>query len=297
VYLSAYNSAQANLSKAQAALEVARMTAARSAELVKIDAISTQDNENAIATFRQAEADVAANQAAVQNARLNLEYTHVNAPISGRIGKSSVTAGTLVTANQTTALATIQQLDPLYIDVTQSSSEWLQLKREIDAGYVRAGGNGTPTKIVLEDGHAYAHDGKLQFTDVTVDEATGSFLLRVLVPNPQDTLMPGMYVKALVSEGTLSKGILAPQQAVTRTPKGDAIALVVDQDGKVASRNIAVSRTIGDQWLVTDGLADGDRVIVEGLQKVHPGMPVQASERDATASSSQITQAAPAAGK
>lgn len=284
VYRAAYNSAQANLSKAQATLEAARLNAARSTELVKIDAISTQDNENAQATFHQAEADVAANQAALQSANVNLDYASITAPISGRIGKSSVTAGALVTANQTTALSTIQQLDPIYVDVTQSSSEWLQLKREIDAGRVQSGGSGARAKIILEDGSSYTNEGKLQFADVTVDEATGSFLLRALVPNPNNTLMPGMYVKAVVSEGTLSQGILAPQQGVTRTPRGDASALVVDQDSKVALRNIKVSRTVDNEWLVDEGLAAGDRVIVEGVQKVQPGMPVQATERSDTAS-------------
>lgn len=304
VYRAAFNSAQANLSKAKATLEAARQNATRSAELVKIDAVSAQDNENAVAAFRQAEADVAGNEAALQSTRVNLDYARITAPISGRIGKSAITAGALVTANQSDALATIQQLDPIYVDVTQSSSEWLQLKQEIDAGRLQSGGNGAAAKILLENGSTYQQTGKVQFADVTVDEATGSFLLRVLVPNARNTLMPGMYAKAVISEGTLNQGLLAPQQAITRTPKGDASALIVAADGKVAQRAIKVSRTIGDQWLVDEGLNDGDRVIVEGIQKVRPGMPVQAVERDAatpaanqTAAQTSAAQVTPAVGK
>ena len=278
IYRAQYNSARATLQKTQATQEAARLTANRSAELVKIDAVSAQDNDNAIAALGQAQADVAAAQAALDSSAVNLAYAHIVSPISGRIGKSSVTQGALVTADQTTAMATVQQLDPVYVDVNQSSGEWLQLKQEIEAGRVQAGVADAPTKIVLENGVTYAAEAKLQFTDVTVDPTTGNFLLRAIVANPNQVLMPGMYVRAIIGEGVMPQGLLAPQRAVTRDAKGGATALVVAQDGKVEARDVKVSRTIGDQWLVENGLAAGERVIVAGLQKVQPGMTVKAVE-------------------
>jgi membrane fusion protein (multidrug efflux system) len=283
IYRAQYNNARATLQKAQATQEAARLTANRAAEMIKIDAVSAQDNDNAIAALRQAEADVAAAQAALDSSAVNLAYAHIASPISGRIGKSSVTQGALVTGDQTAPLATVQQLDPIYVDVNQSSSEWLQLKQEIDAGRVQAGVAGAPTRIVLENGETYAAEGKLQFTDVTVDPTTGNFLLRVIVANPNQLLMPGMYVRAVVGEGVMPQALLAPQRAVTRDARGGATALVVNHDGKVEARDVKVSRTIGDQWLVQSGLAAGERVIVEGLQKVQPGMPVQAVEATGSA--------------
>jgi len=278
IYRAQYNSARATLQKARATQEAARLTANRAAELVKIDAVSAQDNDNAIAALGQAEADVAAAQAAVDSSAVNLAFAHIVSPISGRIGKSSVTQGALVTADQTAAMATVQQLDPVYVDVNQSSGEWLQLKQEIEAGRVQAGAAGAPTKIVLENGVIYAAEAKLQFADVTVDPTTGNFLLRAIVANPDHVLMPGMYVRAIVGEGVLPQGLLAPQRGVTRDAKGGATALVVGRDDKVEARDVRVSRTIGDQWLVENGLAAGDRVIVAGLQKVRPGMAVKALE-------------------
>jgi membrane fusion protein, multidrug efflux system len=278
IYRAQYNSARATLQKAQATQEAARLTAGRSAEMVKIDAVSAQDNDNAIAALGQAQADVAAAQAAVDSSAVNLAYAHIVSPINGRIGKSSITQGALVTADQTAALATVQQLDPIYVDVNQSSSEWLQLKQDVDAGRVQADASGAPTKIVLENGSSYAAPGTLQFSDVTVDPTTGNFLLRVIVANPSQLLMPGMYVRAVIGEGVRPEGLLAPQRGITRDPRGGATALVVNHDGKVEVREVRVSRTIGDQWLVEEGLSDGDRVIVEGLQKVQPGMPVTAVE-------------------
>lgn len=278
IYRAQYNSARATLQKTRATQEAARLTASRAAELVKIDAVSAQDNDNAIAALGQAEADVAAAQAAVDSSAVNLAFAHIVSPISGRIGKSSVTQGALVTADQTAAMATVQQLDPVYVDVNQSSGEWLQLKQEIEAGRVQAGAAGAPTKIVLENGVTYAAEAKLQFADVTVDPTTGNFLLRAIVANPDHVLMPGMYVRAIVGEGVLPQGLLAPQRGVTRDAKGGATALVVGRDDKVEARDVRVSRTIGDQWLVENGLAAGDRVIVAGLQKVRPGMAVKAVE-------------------
>ena len=300
IYRAQYNSARATLQKAQATQEAARLTANRAAEMVKVDAVSAQDNDNAIAALRQAEADVAAAQASLDSTAVNLAYAHIVSPISGRIGKSSVTQGALVTADQSSALATVQQLDPIYVDVNQSSSEWLQLKQDIDAGRVQAGAAGAPTKIVLENGEAYAVEGKLQFTDVTVDPTTGNFLLRVIVANPNQVLMPGMYVRAVIGEGVIPQGTLAPQRAITRDPKGGATALLVNRDGKVELRDVKVSRTIGDQWLVADGLAAGDRVIVEGVQKVRPGMAVttvEAAPQGAAAGAADAAASSSGAGK
>jgi len=284
-YRAVYNNSKAALQKTEATVEGARLTAKRDADLIKIDAVSQQDNDNAVSAWRQAEADVVAAQAALDSASVNLAYAHIVSPISGRIGKSMVTQGALVTANQADAMATVQQLDPIYVDVNQSSNEWLQLRQEIDSGRVEAGGAGAPAKIVLENGTDYAHDGKLQFTDVTVDPTTGEILLRAIVPNPDHILMPGMYVRAIINEGVMPQGLLAPQQGIARDPKGNATALVVDAKGNVEPRDVKVARTIGDQWLVDGGLAAGDRLIVEGLQKVHPGDPVQVVEQKATVSS------------
>ena len=256
------SSARAGLARAEATLKSAELTARRSAELAKIDAISKQDNENATAALRQPEADDG--------------YARISAPISGRIGKSSVTRGALVTANQATPLATIQQTDPMYVDLTQSSSELLALRKNLAAGTAEEAD--LPVEIVLEDGSQYAHDGKLAFSEVTVDPSTGSYLLRVKVPNPDHLLLPGMYVRAVVGSAVRQDGLLVPQKGITRDPKGNASAMVVGKDGKVEPRAVKVSRTIGDQWLVEDGLAAGDKVIVEGLQKIQPGVPVQATD-------------------
>jgi membrane fusion protein (multidrug efflux system) len=296
VYRAQYNSAKAALAKAQATAEAARSSARRSAELVKIDAVSAQDNDNAVAAMGQANADVGAAEAAVQSAEVNLGYARITAPISGRIGASSVTPGALVTANQATSLATVQQLDPIYVDVNQSASEWLRLKQDIDAGTVKSEGAGTAAGILLEDGTHYGHDGKLQFADVTVDPTTGSFLLRVVVPNPKNTLMPGMYVRAMLAEGVRDNAVLAPQRGITRDQRGNASAMVVGADGKVEPRVVHVSRTIGDEWLVDDGLKAGDRLIVEGLQKIQPGMPVHAVEAGAAPAVAGNPEAGAAAG-
>ncbi|HXR18332.1 MAG TPA: efflux RND transporter periplasmic adaptor subunit [Steroidobacteraceae bacterium] len=278
IYRAQLDSAQASLSKAQATLAAAKLAADRSRELIKTDAVSAQDNDNAIAAFGQAQADVSGAKAAVANAAVNLAYAHLVAPISGRIGKSAVTQGALVTADQTAAMATVQTLDPIYVDVNQASSEWLKLKQEIDSGRAQSGAAESPVKIVLADGRTYAHTGRLQFADVTVDPTTGDFSLRAIVPNPNGELLPGMYVRAIVDEGVLPQGVLAPQQGILRDPKGNASALVVSAQGKVEPRAVKVTRTIGDQWLIDEGLAAGDRLIVEGLQKVQPGMAVKAIE-------------------
>ena len=210
-------------------------------------------------------------------ARINLGYTRVTAPISGRIGKSSVTDGALVTAYQPTVPVTIQQLDPIYVDVTQSSAELLRLKRNLEAGRLSANEqNGRKVRLLLEDGTPYPLEGTLQFRDVTVDPATGSFTLRIVVPNPKHLLLPGMFVRAVVQEGIAEQAILVPQQGVSRNPKGEPVALVVDEAGKVQQRMLTLDRAIGDQWLVSSGLSAGDRVIVEGMLNVRPGAAVKA---------------------
>ena len=281
VYRADAASAKANLLKAQALEHAARLAANRSNQLARAAIVSVQDDERTVAALGQAEADVAAAQAAVTSSAINLGYAHIVAPIGGRIGKSMVTQGALVSAQQTSPLATIQQLDPIYVEVNQSSNDWLQLKHDIDAGRVQSDHGRAPTQIVLEDGTAYAQAGKFQFADVTVDPTTGNLLMRAIVPNPDLLLLPGMYVRAVLNEGILTQGLLVPQIGITRDPRGNASALIVNKDGKVEVRRVSVSRTLGDQWLVDAGLVEGDRLIVDGLQKAQPDMAVQAVEQTA----------------
>lgn len=276
-YQAAYASAKAALARAEATLGTVRLKAQRYQELVKIKAVSQQDNDDAQATLKQAEADVAATKAAVETARINLAYTRVTAPISGRIGRSSVTGGALVTASQPAALATIQQLGSMYVDVTQSSAELLRLKQNLANGLLKNGGAAQArVKLLLEDGSAYPLPGTLKFSEVTVDQSTGSVTLRAVFPNPKQTLLPGMFVRAVMEEGINEQAILVPQRGVTRNPKGEALAIVVGAGEKAEQRPIKVVRTVGDSWLVSDGLKAGDRVIVEGLQRARPGTPVKA---------------------
>jgi membrane fusion protein (multidrug efflux system) len=272
----AHDSAKASLGKAQANLPSIRLKAERHRELLADRAVSKQDYDDAAAAMEQARAEIEYWKAAVAGARINLGYTRVTAPISGRIGKSSVTDGALVTAYQPTTLATIQQLDPIYVDVTQSSAELLRLKRHLEAGRLSADGkNGRKVCILLEDGNLCPQQGTLQFRDITVDQATGSFTLRIVVPNPNHLLLPGMFVRAAVQEGIAEQAILIPQQGVSRNPKGEPIALVVDEAGKVQQRSLTLNRAIGDQWLVSSGLEAGERLIVEGMMKVRPGATVK----------------------
>ncbi|MCM2326696.1 MAG: efflux RND transporter periplasmic adaptor subunit [Lysobacter sp.] len=274
-------SARAALARAEATLNTATLNAKRSVELLKIEAVSKQDDENAQAARQQAEADVAAARAVLDRAQINLAYARIASPISGRIGKSSVTPGALLTANQEAALATVQQLDPMYVDVTQSSSELLELRRQLASGRMKAAN--IPVEIVLEDGSRHAHKGKLAFSETTVDPATGSYTLRIVVPNPDQVLLPGIYIRAVVGSGTRENAILAPQRAVTRDPKGNAFAMVLDAGGLAQVRPLKASQTVGDQWLVEEGLAAGERVIVEGLQKIRPGMPAKVAQPPAPA--------------
>ncbi|WP_345782484.1 efflux RND transporter periplasmic adaptor subunit [Stenotrophomonas sp. BIO128-Bstrain] len=293
-YRAQANSARAQLARAEATANAARLSAKRIGELAKVEAVSTQDNENAIAALKQAEADVGAARAALDAANVTLGYARITAPISGRIGKSSVTQGALVSAGQAEALATVQQLNPIHVDLTQSASELLQLRRELASG--RLQDNQTlPVTILLDDGTAFDHKGTLEFSEVSVDPTTGSYALRVKVENPDQVLMPGMYVRAQVGSGVRENAILVPMQGIARDPKGDTSAMVVGKDDKVEVRQVKVSRSLGDKWLVEDGLKAGDKVIVEGLQKIQPGMPVQATEMGAAPSKPAAAPAAPAA--
>lgn len=281
-FLADRNAAAAQVVRAQATLTTASLKAARSAELAKTQVISKQDNDNAQAALREAQAELSAAQAGVQGANVPLGFTRVSAPISGRIGRSAVTAGALVNAGQPAALATIQQLDPMYVDLSQSSAELLQLRREVAAGNL-ASTDEVPVDILLEDGSRYPHAGRMSFAETTVDPTTGSFIVRVVVPNPEQLLLPGMYVRAVLANGVRRDALLVPQQGVNRDPKGQASAMVVDAQGKAALRQVAVSRTVGASWLVESGLKPGDRVIVEGLQKIRAGAPVRAVEQGASA--------------
>ena len=239
-------------------------------------AVSRQEYDDAAAALKQTEADIEYWKAMVQTARINLGYTRITAPVSGRIGKSNVTEGALVTAQQPAPLSIIQQLDSVYVDVPQSTAEMLRLKRLLEGGRLNRGGAGRKkVKLFLEDGTAYPLAGTLQFRDVTVDPTTASVILRVVFPNPQGVLLPGMFVRAVVREGIKEQAILIPQQAVSRDPKGDPVALVVDAGGKVSQRMLTLDRAIGDKWLVTTGLESGDRVIAEGMQRARPGASVK----------------------
>jgi membrane fusion protein, multidrug efflux system len=278
-YQAAYESARASVAKAEAAVQTARRNVERSKELVAIRFVSQQAYDDAVTTLRQNEADLAAARAAAEAARINLGYTSVVAPISGRAGKSSVTAGALVTANQAAPLVTIQQMNPMYVDVTQSSSEVLRLRRAMASGDLkRASSDAARVTLQLEDGTPYSTEGVLQFSDVTVDASTGAITLRALFPNPDGVLLPNMYVRAVIEEGVRENAILVPQQAVTRNTKGQAIAMVVGANNTVEARTLTTVRTIGSDWLVDAGLKPGDRVIVEGLQRARPGTAVQPLE-------------------
>jgi membrane fusion protein (multidrug efflux system) len=276
-YQAALDQANAALAAAESSLPSIRSRAERMKNLVKIHAVGEQDAEEAEAAYQRAIASVAAAKAAADSAQINLANTPIKAPISGRTGMSSVTVGALVAAYQPVALASVQQLDPIYVDVTQSSSDQLRLRRRLEGGHLKSGGDSArKVKLLLEDGTPYPLEGRLQFRDVTVDPATGAVTLRMVFPNPNHILLPGMFVRAIVEDGVDDQAILAMQQGVTRDPKGNAIALVLDKSDKVEQRILTVDRAIGDKWLVTHGLAGGDRLIVEGLQKIRPGLAVKA---------------------
>ena len=292
-------SARAALSRAKAAIASNEALARRYGELVKINAIARQDYENAITTAQQARADVAAQEAALRTATIDLARTTVKAPISGRIGRSAVTTGGLVTASQTTALSTIQRLDPIYVDITQSSVDQLRLRKQLLEGNLSRGANAARIRLKLEDGTLYPMEGVVKFADVTVDPATGSQTIRAQFSNPNRLLLPGMYVTAQFVEGTQENALLVPQRAVSRDEKGNAVVMVVGPGNKILPKTLTAPRTIGDNWLVTAGLAAGDRVIVEGAQNLQPGTPVkpvQWTDKAAKPAGQQPANA-PAAGK
>ncbi len=306
----------AGVARQRATLELAQLNRKRYEEAVKTKAVSVSERDRAVteaavaeAALKAAEAQVesdkkaiAAAEAGIQQAkamidtvRINLGYTRVTAPISGRIGKSSVTDGALVTAYQPVALATIQQLDPIYVDVPQSTAELLRLQRRLEDGLLNHDGtNQNKVKIILEDGTPYLPEGMLQFQDITVDPTTGSVILRVVCPNPEGILLPGMFVRAIIVEGVNEKALLVPQQGVSRNSKGDPLALIVDAEDKVQQRLLTLDRAIGDKWLVSSGLKPGDRVIVEGVQKVRPGASVKVVPFNAASKSgSTVEKSAP----
>lgn len=288
-YQAAVDSAAAALAKAEANATSTGLIADRSNALVELKAISRQEHEIATAAHLQAKADVAAAKAALQSARIDLEYTDVTAPIAGRIGKSMVTEGAYVRQSEATLLATLQQLDSVYVDVTQSSMDLLRLRREFERGELqRTETDGARVALILEDGSVYPQAGVLQFSDITVDPGTGTITLRALFPNPQNTLLPGMFVHARVEAGVDREALLVPQQGVTYDLKGQPTALVVGADDKVELRRLQLGRSIDNRWLLKDGLNAGDRVIVEGLQKVRPGVAVQTIAAATTSASTPV---------
>jgi membrane fusion protein (multidrug efflux system) len=281
VYRAAYETAKAELAQAEATRVSANNRARRNEELIRTNAVSRAAYDDAVAALGEASAAVEARKAALASAKINLDYTTVTAPLSGRFGRSAFTAGALVTANQPETLTTIHQLDPIYVDVTQSSAQLLELRRALaDGRYQRVDPNRAEVELMLEDGTTYSHPGTLEFQDVQVSESTGAVTLRALFPNPNGVILPGMFVRAEIKAGVDPEGILVPQRAVSRDPKGRATTLVVLPDNKVEQRILTTDRTVGDQWLVSDGVKAGDRVIVEGIQKVRPGAVVQVAEAD-----------------
>jgi membrane fusion protein (multidrug efflux system) len=275
-YIAARDQAQAALQIAQAALEAAHLKSERYDELLAIKGVSTQDADDARTSYKQVLATIAQDKASLEAARINLGYTHVRAPITGRIGISSATPGALVTAGQSTALATIRALDPIYVDVTQSSAGLLRLKRLLKEGGVHEAS--TEVALTLEDGSKYPLMGRLQFAEVAVDQATGSVTLRAEFPNPEGTLLPGMYVRAVVEEAVDPQGVLAPQQGISRDGQGNAVALVIGDGNRVEQRVVETRQAIADQWLIARGLHSGDRLLVQGLNKVRVGQTVRPVE-------------------
>ena len=268
---------------AQASIASSKSKATRFKELLKIQAVSQLDFDEADAAYKQALAALLTAKAQLQTAQINLDYSHVSSPISGQISKSSVTVGALVSANQSTALATVTQLDPIYVDLTQSSNELTRLKKALATGALTVdAANQTDVELTMEDGSVYPHKGTLQFSEVTVDPSTGSVTLRAQFPNPENFLLPGMYARASIVEGVVSDAILVPQRGVSRNSKGEPTAMVVNKDNKVESRVLQVDRTIGSNWLVTNGIKAGEKLIIEGLQKIRPGSAVAPEEAEST---------------
>lgn len=300
LYQAALGNARAALAKAEANQVTIKLKAQRYAELAKSGVISKQDNDDIVASLGQAEADVTAAKSAVQTAEINLGYTRITAPIAGRIGKSEVTAGALLTANQANAIATIQQLDPIYVDVTETSGEMMRLRREFLEGSLRTVNGAVRTdrahikvNLLLEDGTQYDLPGKLRFADVTVDENTSSVTVRAEFPNPKHEILPGMYVRAVIEAGMQQHAMLVPQQAVTHDPTGAALVLVLTPQGIVEQRHLNVDRVVNNQWVIRDGLQDGEQVIVEGAQKVKVGDKAKAASADAAPTTPAVAPAKP----
>lgn len=271
--------AKASVAKAKADLEPARLKAVRYKDLIRTKAVSQQDYDDAQAALALAQANVALALAQLDAAQIDLNRTKVVSPIAGRTGRSSVTPGALVTANQAEAMATVQQLDPIYVDLTQSNVDMLRLKRALESGAMQAAGEaGTKVRLILEDGSEYPLEGALQLAEASVDQATGSVTLRAVFPNSKRDLLPGMYVRAVIEEGVLAQALLVPQQSVTRNAQGQALAMVVDAESKLAARPLELDRAVGGDWIVRQGLAVGDRVVIEGLQKARPGMQVRVAQ-------------------
>ncbi len=287
-YQAQLDSAKATLDKARAVEHSARLKAERYQTLVRTKSVSELDQIEVEATWKQAVADIASAEAALNSTRINLEYTRVTAPISGRVGKSMITEGALVTAQQSNALTTIQQLDPLYIDVSQSTTELLRLKKNLTAGVMNGRENGkSQVGILLEDGTEYEHTGTIEFSDVTVDQTTGTVTLRAIVANPDDELLPGMFVRARISNGVRPDAVLIPAASISRNSKGQAVVMLVNSESMVEVRIIESGRNIGDKVLVNDGLKGGERLITTGLQKIKQGITVKAVEQQESSTAHQ----------
>lgn len=292
LFEAAVRRAEGALARAEATERAALGTATRYRTLARTQVVSEQNLDNAEATLRQAQADVISARAALETARIDLGYTRVVSPIAGRTGRATVTPGALVTANQPTALATVTQLDPIYVDLTQPAAALLQQRRDIETGALRRDSADRATaRLILEDGSEYPHPGEIQFSEVIVDQGTGSVTLRAVFPNPDQLLLPGMFVRARVEEGVTDRALLVPQQAVLRTPRGEPMAYVVNAEGVVEARVLRAGRAIGSDWLVTEGIAPGERVVVEGVQRVRPGARVNASERPVPTAAAQAAGA------
>lgn len=281
-YQAAYDAAKAAVSLAEATIPAARAREERFKDLAASRAVGQQDYDDALAALKQAEAQLESSKAALETAKINLSYTPIKSPISGRIGRSSVTEGALVTAYQPVALTTVQQLDPIYVDVPQATAELLRLQRRMDdIRFSQEGKDQNKVVILMEDGSRYPQEGTLEFRDATVNPTTGSVILRIVVPNLDGILLPGMFVRAIIKEGVIEDGILVPQSGISRDQKGNAFVWIVDENGKAATKTVQLDRAIGDKWLVSSGLSHGQRIIVEGTQRIRPGVPVTIADKSA----------------
>lgn len=278
-FQAAYDNAVSALERSKANLPAIKQRYERYRELINQKAISQQEFDDVTAAYKQAEADINYWKAAVETARINLGYTKVVAPISGRIGKTNVTEGALVTANQPMALTTIQQLDPVYVDIPQSTVELMDLRKRLEEGKINyLAGDQSKVKLALEDGTIYPKEGTIQFRDVTVDPTTGSVIIRAIFPNVNEKLLPGMFVRAIVKEGVNKNAILIPQESVQRDPKGNPYVFIIDKESKVQIRPVVLDRAMGNKWLISKGIAPGEQVVVEGIQRLRPGVPVKVTE-------------------